>query len=130
MSIELAYFRGEWDRGISIGNKAIALARSLNQRTLLPRLSGLDLTDPPGTRTDRRGEESCWTRRSRFRVSTAPTSAVDVHQVVPVYIGWAYYLVGLGDYYEAIEMAQRGPRYRRRDRIHTLDHAPAAAHPG
>ena len=37
-----------------------------------------------------------------------PDSVVDVHQVVPVYIGWAYYLVGLGDYSEAIEVAEKG----------------------
>jgi DNA-binding CsgD family transcriptional regulator len=107
MSIELAYFRGEWDRGISIGNKAIALARSLNQRTLLPRLLvwtsqihlGRGKIDEAKKLLDEAIEISGVDRED---------ASVDVHQVVPVYIGWAYYLVGLGDYYEAIEMAERG----------------------
>jgi DNA-binding CsgD family transcriptional regulator len=107
MSIELAYFRGEWDRGISIGTNAIALARSLNQRTLLPRLlvwiSQIHL---------HRGQLDEAKRLLDEAIEIAglddPNSTVDVHQVVPVYIGQAYYLVGLGDYYEAIEVANKG----------------------
>jgi ATP/maltotriose-dependent transcriptional regulator MalT len=37
-----------------------------------------------------------------------PGAAVDIHQVVPVYIGLAYYLVGLGDFQEAIAAARKG----------------------
>lgn len=107
MSIELAYFRGEWDRGIAIGSKAIALARSLNQRTLLPRLLVWTSQIHLG-----RGEvdEAKKLLDEAIEISgiNKPDASVDVHQVVPVYIGWAYYLVGLGDYYEAIEMADRG----------------------
>jgi len=107
MSIELAYFRGDWDRGISIGKKAIALARSLHQRTLLPRLlvwtSQIHLS---------RGQldEAKMLLDEAIAVSGIGNAdaTVDVHQVVPVYIGWAYYLVGLGDYSEAIEVAERG----------------------
>ena len=107
MSIELAYFTGEWDRGIATGNKAIALARSLNQRTLLPRLlvwtSQIYLS---------RGQldEAKELLDEAIEISglNDPDSTVDVHQVVPVYIGWASYLVGLGDYHEAIEVAERG----------------------
>ena len=73
MAIELAYFRGEWDKGIAIGTKAIALARSLNQRTLLPRLlvwtSQIHL-DPPRTRTARRGQET--DRRGGLRRGARP----------------------------------------------------------
>ena len=107
LSMELAYFRGEWDRGIAIGNKAIALARSLNQRTILPRLMvwtsqihlGRGQLDEAKELLDEAIEASG---------INDPGSTMDVHQVVPVYIGWAYYLVGLGDYDEAIEMAEKG----------------------
>ncbi len=107
MSMELAYFRGEWDRGISIGNKAIALARSLNQRTLLPRLLvwtshihlGRGQLDDAKRLLDEAVEISGVDR---------PGSNMDVHQVVPVYIGRAYYLVALGDFDEAIAMAEKG----------------------
>jgi DNA-binding CsgD family transcriptional regulator len=33
---------------------------------------------------------------------------VDVHQVVPVHIGLAYYMVGIGDFYDAIAAAEKG----------------------
>src|SRR5688572_31428808 len=107
MAIELAYFHGDWDKGIAIGNKAIALARNLNQRTLLPRLLvwtsqihlGRGQLDEAKTLVDE-------------AVTVAgldqPDATVDVHQVVPVYIGLAYYLVGLGDFQDAIAAARRG----------------------
>jgi DNA-binding CsgD family transcriptional regulator len=38
----------------------------------------------------------------------SPGATVDVHQVVPVYIGLAYYLVGIGDFEEAIAAAEKG----------------------
>jgi ATP/maltotriose-dependent transcriptional regulator MalT len=107
MGIELAYFRGEWDRGIAVGNKAIALARSLNQRTLLPRLlvwvAHIHLGRGQVDEARRLLEEA-----SDIAGIDRSDATIDVHQVVPVYIGWAYYLVGLGDYQEAIEMAERG----------------------
>lgn len=36
--IEKAYVTGEWDAGLALGERAISLARSLEQRILLPRL--------------------------------------------------------------------------------------------
>jgi ATP/maltotriose-dependent transcriptional regulator MalT len=107
MSLELAIGRGEWDRGISIGNKAIALARSLNQRTLLPRL----LVWTSHIHLGRgRHEEARALLDEAIEISgiDKADSAVDVHQVVPVYIGRAQYLVSLGDYQDAIRMAERG----------------------
>ncbi|MEQ1857984.1 MAG: LuxR C-terminal-related transcriptional regulator, partial [Longimicrobiales bacterium] len=107
MAIELAYFRGEWDQGIAIGNKAIALARSLNQRTLLPRLLVWTSQIHLG-----RGQLDEAKKLVDEAVAVAgldkPGAAVDVHQVVPVYIGLAYYYVGLGDFRDAIAAAEKG----------------------
>ena len=107
MAIELAYFRGEWDKGIAIGTKAIALARSLNQRTLLPRLLVWTSQIYLG-----RGQLDEAKRLIDEAVSVAgldqPGSTVDVHQVVPVYIGLAYYHVCVGDFYDAIAAAEKG----------------------
>jgi tetratricopeptide (TPR) repeat protein len=107
MAIELAYFRGEWDKGIAIGNKAISLARSLNQRSLLPRLLvwtsqihlGRGQLDEAKKLVDEAVTVSGLDR---------PDAVVDVHQVVPVYIGLAYYLVALGDFRDAIAAAEKG----------------------
>jgi ATP/maltotriose-dependent transcriptional regulator MalT len=107
MQIELAYFRGEWDKGIAIGSKAIALARNLNQRTLLPRLLVWTSQIHLG-----RGQLDEAKKLIDEAVSVSgldqPGAAVDVHQVVPVYIGLAYYHVGLGDFGDAIAAARRG----------------------
>ncbi|MGE0159532.1 MAG: helix-turn-helix transcriptional regulator [Gemmatimonadales bacterium] len=107
MQIELAYFRGEWDKGIAIGMKAIALARSLNQRTLLPRLLVWTSQIHLG-----RGQLDEAKKLVDEAVSVAgldrPGASTDVHQVVPVYIGLAYYLVCLGDVDEAIVAAKKG----------------------
>ena len=35
---------------------------------------------------------------------------IDVHRAVPAYIGLAHYLLGLGEYQEAIEAAENGLR--------------------
>lgn len=107
MRIELAYFQGEWDRGIAIGEKAIALARSLNQRTLLPRLLVWTSQIHLG-----RGRHEDAKRLIDEAVEVSglgtPGTTVDVHLVVPVYIGLAYYLVGIGDFADAIDAAEKG----------------------
>ena len=38
VAVEYANSTGDWENGIALGEKAIALARALNQRTVLPRL--------------------------------------------------------------------------------------------
>jgi DNA-binding CsgD family transcriptional regulator/DNA-binding transcriptional ArsR family regulator len=107
MSFELAYFHGEWDRGIAIGEKAIALARSLNQRTLLPRLLVWTSQIYLG-----RGRLEDAKRLLDEAASVSSLDAlggpVDVHQVVPLHIGMAYYHVAVGDFTDAIEQAEKG----------------------
>ncbi|MEX2048063.1 MAG: AAA family ATPase [Gemmatimonadota bacterium] len=107
MSFELAYFHGDWDRGIAVGEQAIALARSLHQRTLLPRLLvwtsqiyiGRGRLEEAKSLLDEAAEVS--------RLDT-PGAPVDVHQVVPVHIGMAYYHVAVGDFADAITEAEKG----------------------
>jgi len=107
MVVELAYGRGEWDRGIEAGQRAIALARSLNQRSILPRL--LVWTSQFFTA---RGEHD---RAAELVAEASEISgldreggASDVHQVVPTYIGMAHHLIGTGQYEKAIEAAEKG----------------------
>ncbi|MGD8728653.1 MAG: AAA family ATPase, partial [Gemmatimonadota bacterium] len=107
MSMELAFFRGEWDRGITIGNKAIAVARSLNQRTLLPRL--LVWTSHIHLGRGQIGEaKELLDEAVEISGIDDPGANMNIHQVVPVYIGRAYYFVALGEYAQAIEMAEKG----------------------
>ena len=107
MAIELEFGRGEWDRGIALGERLIALARNLNQRTLLPRLLVWTSLFYTG-----RGE----LERARALVDEAVSVSglgrhegpVDVHVVVPAYIGLAHYFLALGECDQAIEHAKRG----------------------
>ena len=107
MAIGLAYGQGDWDKGLALAEQAIALARNLHQRTLLPRLLVWHSLFYVG-----RGQ----LEQAQTLVDEAVSMSgigdgdgpVDVHQVVPAYIGWAHYLVGLGEYQKAISVAEKG----------------------
>lgn len=107
MAVELAYARGEWDAGLAAGERAIALARSLRQRTLLPRLlvwtSQFHVARGELERAEVLVNEAV--EMSGIEREEGP---LDVHQVVPTYIGLAHYLVHLGDYEDAIDAAAKG----------------------
>lgn len=107
MEIELAYGQGDWDAGVALGERAIALARDLHQRSLLPRLlvwtSQFYLGRGEVDRARDLIDEAM--RLSEIGPEDGP---VDVHQVVPALIGAAHYRVGTGDYAGAIEAAERG----------------------
>lgn len=109
MAVELAYARGDWDAGVALGEHAIALARSLHQRTLLPRLlvwtSQFHVARGELDRAEALVQEAV--EASGIEREEGP---LDVHQVVPTYIGLAHYLVHLGDYDDAIDAATRGLR--------------------
>ena len=109
LAIESAWARGDWDAGTALGEQAITLARNLNQRTLLPRLLVCTSFFYVG-----RGQ----LEQARALVDEAAEISglgneegpIDVHQVVPAYIGLAHYLLGLGEYKQAIEAAENGLR--------------------
>ncbi len=107
MAVEHAYATGDWDTGIARGEQAISLARSLSQRTLLPRLL-VWTSQFHVARGDLEKAESLVREAVDISGIEADGAIVDVHQVVPTYIGLASYLVHLGDYEEAIEAAEKG----------------------
>jgi ATP/maltotriose-dependent transcriptional regulator MalT len=109
MSVELAYARGEWDTGIAIGERSIALARSLSQRTLLPRLL-VWTSQFHVARGDLERASELVDEAVEMSGLDDESRATNVHQVVPTYIGLAHYLVHLGDYEDAIEAAEKGLR--------------------
>ena len=109
LSIEMAYANGDWDRGITLGEQSIELARTLHQRTLLPRLLVWTSLFYVGRGDVHRAkafvDEAC--EISGLAREDGP---LDVHLVVPAYIGLAHYLMGVGDYQEAIQAARKGLR--------------------
>ncbi|HKJ02633.1 MAG TPA: AAA family ATPase, partial [Longimicrobiales bacterium] len=107
MSIELAYSTGDWDSAITLGEQSIALARKLNQNSLLPRLlAWTSLVYVGRGEMERAGtlvEEAC-------RISGMHDEGTerDVHLVVPAYICLAHHLMGQEKYHEAIHAARKG----------------------
>ncbi|MCH7990862.1 MAG: AAA family ATPase [Gemmatimonadetes bacterium] len=107
MSVELAFGQGQWDTGVARGEQAISLARTLNQRTLLPRL--LVLTSQFYVARDELDRaQDLIDEAVQMSGLNDDFGSIDVHQVVPTYIGLAHYLVALGDYEDAIDAAEKG----------------------
>jgi DNA-binding CsgD family transcriptional regulator len=104
LAIEQASATGEWDSGIIIGEQAIALARSLSQNTILPRVlvwtsliylnrGEIDLARPL--------VEEAW------EVSGAGGDGdPNVHAEIPAYIGKGYLALAEGNIEEAIRIGR------------------------
>ena len=109
MAIELAWGRGDWDAGTTLGEQAITLGRNLNQRTLLPRLLVWTSLFYVG-RGQHEQAQALVDEAAEISGLGNQAGPIDVHQVVPAYIGLAHYLLGLGEYKQAIEAAENGLR--------------------
>lgn len=108
ISVQYASGVGNWETGIASGERAIALARSLAQRTLLPRL--LVWT---GTIHLWRGDhpralemfDEAWTISGASR---GADRSVDVPSVVPAHLGIASYHLATRNYAEAVRVGEAG----------------------
>lgn len=107
MSVELAFGRGDWDAGIAFGERSIETARSLNQRTLLPRLL-VWTSQFHGARGDLERAESLVSEAVTMSGIDDESASLDVHQVVPTYIGLALHHIHVGDFEDAIRAAEKG----------------------
>jgi DNA-binding CsgD family transcriptional regulator len=108
ISIQYSSGIGEWDAGISLGERTIELAQALGQRTLLPRLlvwTGLIYL----WRGDLDKAKSYFERA--WQLSGAGNDSrehVDVPTVVPAHLGLAAYHLETGNYEEAIRIGEAG----------------------
>lgn len=108
LSIQYAFACGNWDAGIALAERAIATARLLNQRTLLPRLLvwATEFYTPRGeyerakTYLDEAWEIAV-ARGTRGR-------PIEVHSQVTVYAGFASYYLAIGEYAKAVEIGEQG----------------------
>ena len=108
LSIELATARGEWERGIAIGEEAISLARSLNQITLLPRMlvwTAIIYLGRGDLERARQLIDEAWTISGAEREDT---TGIDVHSVLPAHIGRAALYLANRDFAAAISTCERG----------------------
>ncbi len=108
LAIEHASAVGDWDAAISIGERSIAMARSLSQRTLLPRLLVWCALIYIARGDRERGKlylDEAWVLSGADGPADRP---LDVHTVVPAHTGLAAYYLELRDYHKAIEIGEAG----------------------
>ena len=99
---------GTWEAGLALAERTVALARTLNQYTLLPRLLVWS-----GILHLRRGEVDAGKQcvHEAWELSGAGGSRdhpLDVHAVVPAHTGMAMYYSTIGDDARAIRLAETG----------------------
>jgi DNA-binding CsgD family transcriptional regulator len=107
LAIEYGYGAGDWSDALERGERAIELARALNQRTLLPRLLVWTALMHLGRNNLERARsyiDDAWQLAGADR---APKRA-NVHVVVPAHTGLASYHLATGDYEAAISVAGAG----------------------
>lgn len=108
LEIEYAAGHGDWEEAIGIGERSIALARSLNQTILIPRLlvwtALIYLAREQFERAERYIDEA-WKRSGAGATDGRPPN---LHTVIPAHIGRASLHMARGEYAEAIRVGQAG----------------------
>jgi DNA-binding CsgD family transcriptional regulator len=110
LAVEFASARGDWDQALQIGEDAIGLARALQQRTLLPRLLVWTALIHLGRSDFERAStyvDEAW-QLSGAGAGPGTRAGVNVHAVLPAYIGRAALALARGDYAEAARIGEEG----------------------
>jgi DNA-binding CsgD family transcriptional regulator len=109
VSIEFLSGSGDWDAGLALAERALAVARSLGQRTLLPRLLVWTALIHVGRGEFERAKQyldEAWALAGARAVHRG--GPMDVHTHVPVHMGLAQYYLATGDFERAIEIGEAG----------------------
>jgi len=108
LTIQYAFASGDWDAGVALAERTIAMARALNQKTLLPRLlvwTTLFYTARGEYERAKQYLDEAWelgvARAARGR-------PIELHSQVTVYAGLASYYLAIGDYAKAVEIGDQG----------------------
>jgi DNA-binding CsgD family transcriptional regulator len=108
ISMQYAFASGNWDAGVALSERTIAIARALNQRTLLPRLL-VWATHFYIARGDFERAKQYLDEAWELGVARgARGRPIEVHSQVVVYAGLANYYLGTGDYAKAVELGEQG----------------------
>ncbi len=105
---------GDWDAAIEIAERAIPLAKSHNQRTLLPRLyvwSGLIYLWRGADDKAKQYFDEAWKLAGAEKAGSlegAGERALDVPSIVPAHLGMASYHLAKGDAAEAVRVGEAG----------------------
>ena len=107
MTVEMAIATGDWDSAIALGERSIALARSLNQHILLPRLLVLAAILYLGRHDLERGKELV-DEACELAGLGSPGNTGNIHATIAAHIGLARYHLSCEDHREAIRVAEAG----------------------
>ena len=108
IAIELASATGEWETGLALAERTIALGRSVGLRAPFPRLLVWSAIMHLGRGELERAKayiDEAWELSGAARGAERPS---DVHSVVPAHIGLAAYHLFTGNFAEAIRVGETG----------------------
>ena len=111
VSIEFLSGSGDWDAGLALAERAIPVARSLGQRTLLPRLLVWAALIHVGRGDFERAKQYLdegWTLAGAGSERRGSGGPMDVHTHVPLHMGFAQYYLATGDFARALEIGEAG----------------------
>lgn len=110
LSLEARCSSGDWELGVGLGEQAVALARSLEMHSVLPRLlvwlSLIYIGKGDLARAEELVEEA-WSTSGAERVPNQGAT-FNIHTVVPAYIGRTAYFLAVEDWDRAIEVGRAG----------------------
>lgn len=108
IAMQYKFASGDWDAGIALAERTIAVARALHQRTLLPRAlvwaTSFHIARGEYDQAKRYLDEA-------WEVGVARASkgrSIEVHSQIAVYAGLATYYLAIGDYARAVEVGEQG----------------------
>ena len=108
IAMQYAFASGSWDAGVALSERTIAIARALNQRTLLPRLL-VWATQFYTARGDYELAKTYLDEAWELGVARAARGRpIEVHSQVAVYAGLAGYYLAVGEYGKAVEVGEEG----------------------
>ena len=108
IAIEVASATGEWETGLALAERTIALGRSVGLRAPFPRLLVWTAIIHLGRGESERAKtliDEAWELSGAARGAERPS---DVHSVVPAHIGLAAYHLFTGNFAEAIRVGEAG----------------------
>ncbi|HEV2641990.1 MAG TPA: LuxR C-terminal-related transcriptional regulator, partial [Candidatus Elarobacter sp.] len=108
VAMEYASGIGDWDTGLAIAARAVPLARTLGQRTLLPRLlvwTAIMQTGRGDTVTAKAALDEAWSIAGADDVAAALRNP---HAAIPAHTGRAAYHLARGEFADAIRIAEAG----------------------
>jgi DNA-binding CsgD family transcriptional regulator len=108
IAIEYASATGEWEKGLALAERTVALGRSVGMRAPLPRLlvwSAIIHVHRGEMERAKAYIDEAWELSGAGRRATRP---LDVHSVVPAHTGLAAYHLARGDFQDALRVGEEG----------------------